>query len=63
MPRVHCKCLSVNTIPLVQTKTSVIFTEQFAAVHALPLPGQMPGQYSDNKTLTLPSYMSVDESL
>ncbi len=60
VPRVHgnTKRLPANTIPLAITKAVVAFIEPFAVIHALPLPGRLPGQFSDDKALLLPSHMS-----
>ena len=59
-PRIHgnTKRLPANTIPFTKTQSIIKFIEHFATVHALPLPGRLPGQYSDEKALLLPSYMS-----
>ena len=57
--RIHgnTKWLPPNTVPFSTTRTIVQFITNFANVHALPLPGRLPGQ-SDNKALLLPTYMS-----
>ena len=51
VPRVHgnTKHLPANTTPLKNTKAVVSFIENFAAIHALPVPGRLPGQYTDQK--------------
>ena len=41
-----------------KTRSILCFIEHFATVHALPLPGRLPGQFSDEKALLLPSHMS-----
>ena len=54
----NTKRLPANTTPFTVTKEIVLFICNFAAVHALPLPGRIPGQFSDDKALLLPSDMS-----
>ena len=60
VPRMHgnVKRLPPNTVLLDRTKLIVRFISNFATVHALPLPGRLPGQFSDEKALLLPSHMS-----
>ena len=60
VPRRHgnTKQLPANTIPFAKTQILVGFIQHFATIHALPLPGRLPGQYSDEKALLLPSNMS-----
>ena len=53
----NVKCLPANTIPFSTTEHVVQFILNFATVHALPLPGRLPGQFSDEKALLLPSDM------
>ena len=59
-PRTHgnSKRLPANTVPLSVSKDIVQFISNFATVHALPLPGRMPGVFSDEKALLVPSSMS-----
>ena len=47
-----------NTLPFSTTQEVVKFINNFALLHALPLPGRLPGQFSDQKALLLPSHMS-----
>ena len=60
VPRVHgnTKRLPANTISMEKTRSILCFIEHFATVHALPLPGRLPGQFSDEKALLLPTHMS-----
>ena len=60
VPRFHGNTnrLPANTIPFDKTQSIIRFIEHFATIHALPLPGRLPGQYSDEKALLLPSHMS-----
>lgn len=60
VPRVHgnVKRLPPNTVSLDRTKSVIQFISHFATIHALPLPGRLPGQFSDEKALLLPSHMS-----
>ena len=60
VPRRHGnpKRLLANTVPFAKTECVVAFIKHFFAIHALPLPGRIPGQYSDEKALLLPSNMS-----
>ena len=60
VPRVHgnTERLPSNTIPFAKTQSIIQFIQHFATVHALPLPGRLPGRYSDEKALLLPSHMS-----
>ena len=57
--RVHgnAKRLPANTISLEWTRSIYNFIENFATIHALPLPGRLPHQYSDEKALLLPTHM------
>ena len=59
-PRRHgnTKHLPANTVPFSVTNDVVQFITNFATLHALPLPGRIPGLYSDEKALLLPSEMS-----
>jgi hypothetical protein len=59
-PRMHgnIKRLPANTISFAVTEKIVQFITNFATIHALPLPGRIPGIYSDEKALLLPSHMS-----
>lgn len=43
---------------MAKTEAVVAFIEHFATIHALPLPGRLPGQFCDDKALLLPSHMS-----
>ena len=54
----NTKRLPANTTPLTVTEEIVQFICNFAAVHALSLLGRIPGQFSDDKALLLPSDMS-----
>ena len=54
----NTKRLPANTIPFAKTQSIVQFIQHFATVHALPLPGRLPGQYSDEKALLLLSHTS-----
>ena len=54
----NAKRLPSNTLPFSDTQDIVEFIRNFATVHALPLPGRMPGIYSKEKALLLPSEMS-----
>ena len=58
--RVHgnTKRLPANTVPFSDTQNIVHFISNFAAIHALPLPGRIPGQYSDEKALLRPIDMT-----
>lgn len=58
--RVHgnTKRLPPNTIPFTISQDIVQFITNFATIHALPLPGRLPGQFSDDKALLLPTYMN-----
>lgn len=58
--RVHgnVKSLPTNTISMKRTNSVVQFISHTATIHALPLPGRLPGQFSDEKALLLPSHMS-----
>ena len=60
MPRRHGnkKRLPANTTPFSVTQDVVQFITNFATLHALPLPGRIPGLYSHEKALLLPSDMS-----
>ena len=57
VPRRHgnTRRLPANTA---ETESVVAFIKHFSTIHALTLPGRMPGQYSDEKALLLPSNMS-----
>ena len=59
-PRRHgnTKRLPANTVPFSVTQSIVQFIINFATVHALPLPGRIPGVYSEEKVLLLPSDMT-----
>ena len=59
-PRMHgnTKRLPPNAISYSTTKDIAQFITNFASIHALPLPGRIPGVYSDEKALLLPSNMS-----
>lgn len=54
----NTKRLLANTISFPRTQAVVAFIHHFAAIHALLLPGRLPGQYSDEKALLLLSHMS-----
>jgi len=54
----NTKRLLASTISFSRTQAVVAFIHHFATIHALPLPGRLPGQYSDEKALLLPSHMS-----
>lgn len=58
--RVHgnTKQLPANIISLETTKSVYHFIENFATIHALPLPGRLPSQFSDEKALLLPTHMT-----
>lgn len=60
IPRMHgnTKRLPANTISLEWTKSIYNFIENFATIHALPLPGRLPHQSSDEKALLLPTHMT-----
>jgi hypothetical protein len=60
VPRVHgnAKRLPANAISFDKTKSVIKFISNFAAIHALPLPGRLPGQFNFEKALLLPSQMS-----
>ena len=60
VPRVHgnVKRLPPNAVSLAKTRSILQFISHFATIHALPLPGRLPGQFSDEKALLLPSHMS-----
>lgn len=60
IPRKHgnTRRLPASTIPFEVTQSIVQFIENTAEVHALPLPGRMPGQYSDKTALLLPTSMT-----
>ena len=54
----NIKRLPANAISLEWTRSIYKFIENFATVHALPLPGRLPHQYSDEKALLLPTHMT-----
>lgn len=54
----NTKRLPYNTLPFSQTEDVVQFIKTFANLHALPLPGRIPGQYTYEKALLLPSDMT-----
>ena len=58
VPRTHgnTKRLPSNTLPFNVTESIVQFINNFAEIHALPLPGRIPGVMSDSKVLLLPTY-------
>ena len=60
VPRRHgnTRRLPANAIPFAKTESIVAFIKHFSTLHALSLPGCMPGHYSDEKMLLLPSNMS-----
>ena len=60
VPRRHgnTRRLAANAISFAKTENVVAFIRHFSTIHALPLPGRMPGQYSGEKVLLLPSNMS-----
>ena len=60
MLRTHgnAKHLLWNTTPFAATQDIVQFICNFANVHALPLPGRLPGQYSGEKALLIPTHIN-----
>ena len=54
----NTKRLPANTVPSSDTQNIVQFISNFAATHALPLPGRILGQYSDEKALLRPTDMT-----
>ena len=54
----NTKQLPANAISLEKTKSIHHFIENFATIHALPLPGRLPHQFSDEKALLLPTHMT-----
>ena len=58
--RVHgnVKRLPTNTLSMERTKSVVQFVSHMATIHAQPLLMRLPGQFSDEKALLLPSHMS-----
>ena len=54
----NTKRLPANTLAFSVTEGVAQFISSFAAIHALPLPGRIPGQFSDERVLLLPSEMS-----
>lgn len=54
----NTKRLPANTISLEWTKSIYNFIKNFSTIHALPLPGRLPHQFSDEKALLLPTHMT-----
>ena len=54
----NTKHLPANTIPFLVTEDVVQFITNVATIHALPLPGRIPGKFSDEKVLLLTSDLS-----
>jgi len=53
----NTKQLLVHAISLEKTNSIHPFIENFVTIHALPLPGCFPHQFSDEKALLLPTHM------
>ena len=54
----NTKRLPANTTSLERTKSIYNFIKNFSTIHALPLPGRLPHQFSDEKALLLPTHMT-----
>ena len=55
----HTICLPANALAFSTMQEVVKFINNFVILHALLLPGRLPGQFSDQKALLLPSHTFV----